>query len=72
MSFYKTDQILSFGRNLLLEERRRCVIRGCENLGKLRKIEAPRRCYANVILRKVNEVRIWCSLKKDALHSDTP
>lgn len=41
MSFYKTDQILSFRRNLLLEERRRCVMRGCENLGKLRKIEAP-------------------------------
>lgn len=41
MSFFKTDQILSFGRNLELEERRRYVMRGCKNLGKLRNTEAP-------------------------------
>lgn len=43
MSFYKTDQLLRFGRNLLLEERRRCVKRGNGNLGKLRKTEAPQK-----------------------------
>lgn len=41
MSFYKTDQILSCERNLLLEERRRCVWRGHNNIRNLRKTEEP-------------------------------